>query len=716
MKNLGRSSHLSGPSHLFRLLANEFPDSARAYDLFAEFLRHKTYDRSFCLKLLAVVRQTRGVSWDIRRLAVLMLEHQILKLDPDNLAEFDFLLRQLKLRQTSGPGELIVSSVLREGYSTTDLRHFVPEFRRKLERLNRVHEKVRGRTTSESALREFVNLSRDDCKLNLARYLFTPDEVVDEILRRLQVTEGVRDLDPEEPRYIANETNRALKLLPDYEARILQRLSETADVYWVSEATKAEINSLVEYPVTTVVMVIKPPGSDIEFEIKRAGRKGLNSLNVVYARNGYTVAPSHRLDGGSMQWLLRYETRNGSKLGLIYRLVHETEAPMASYISRSTVSSIPVSNDEVQTLTYFTTPEVFGTRFREMRVAMKESVAAFKKEGYSNLPDLPGDLGLSAQFVGTVTPGQAILSGTTSFRLDKLDTYLSTNGPERYFQRGLNVAYSTNDAKMFADAVMEEILGCYRPPKGRYRNHDRYLTAAFGVAENRARADRIYLSLLQQIAKFWGTLLAVRGYTRGESFVARNVGLRSFWDKGQWNVKIIFMDHDALVIPNSENGGFYAHGDLRNMTLDERYIWERSHPERFAASEVGRLQRIYRIGEDLDAQGREVARVALKDAYKKTQHALLTKPELQRLFNKGVIEKLLDWDILVDGYLRINGNKSVATRWKNKMRKMLAEKGYREDAFDVYLEAMDKNRAFLERHSSLFELKTRKPLAKRQVS
>jgi len=45
--------------------------------------------------------------------------------------------------------------------------------------------------------------------------------------------------------------------------------------------------------------------------------------------------------------------------------------------------------------------------------------------------------------------------------------------------------------------------------------------AAFGVAENRARADQVYLSLVEQIAKFWGTLLAIGGYSRGESFVAR---------------------------------------------------------------------------------------------------------------------------------------------------------------------------------------------------
>src|SRR4029077_4215749 len=111
-------------------------------------------------------------------------------------------------------------------------------------------------------------------------------------------------------------------------------------IYWVSDSTSAKINSLVEYPLTTVVLVAQPPGSDIEFEIKRAGLRGPQSLNVVCIRDGAGVPPSHRLDGGNMQWLLRHEAHSASRLSLIYRLVHNTEAPMPSYASRSTICSI----------------------------------------------------------------------------------------------------------------------------------------------------------------------------------------------------------------------------------------------------------------------------------------------------------------------------------------------------------------------------------------
>jgi len=703
MKAIGANSRDSSQNQLLKLLTSEFDDAHQAFDLFDEFLRHSSYNDSLCRRLLSVAKQKTGAAWAIRRLAILMLEHQILKLDPDNLDEFDFLLTQLNLKRALGPSHEIVNSVLREGYSTTDFRQFFTELRRKLERSNRVHHRIRGRGTPDTAIREFIELSRRDCKLTLARYLVTPDEIVDEIFKQVQVTDGVRDLDLSQDSFVEAELTRAMSSLPDYEANILKRLCETANVYWVSESTSSELNSLVEYPITTVVLVIKPPGSDIEFEIKRAGRKGHNSLNVVYARNGYTVPPSHRLDGGSMQWLLRYETDSASKLGFIYRHVHGTQAPIASYISRTTVYSVPLRKGKAQTLTYFTEPQFFGNRFRAMRGAMAESINAFKVEGDAHLPDLPGDLGLTAQFIGHVQPAQSILCGTSSFRLDKLAAYLTSDGPTKYFKEGLAVAFSKWDERQLADEILEEALGVYLRPEVRYHDYEHYLEAAFSVAENRVRADRIYLSLVQQIARFWGTLLGVRGHSRGESFVARNVGLKSFWDRGEWNVRIIFMDHDALSFPGPEEQIFYVSGALPCMKIDERHIWDRSTPERFATSEVGYLQSIYRIGKDVDAQGQALADAEWRNAYKKTQNELLKNPGLQSLFSRKFINRLLDWDTVVDGYIRTKDHKSTAATWKRKMRKMLDAKGYKSVTLDCYLEYIEKNWEHLKTYFPLYK-------------
>jgi hypothetical protein len=698
-----RSSRLSSRNHLRDLLSLEFSEAHYAYDLFDEFLRQFTYDENFCLRLVTIAEQRTGVPWEIRRLAILMLEHQILKLHPDDLDGFDFLLNRLHLKQAPGRDGAVVSSVLKEGYTTTELRGYIPQFRCRLGRLNRVHVRINGEKTPDAAIHDFIELSRRECKLTLGRYLFTPDEIVSEIHQQLQRTDGVRDLDTLQPQFIDDEIARAICDLPDFEAHILKRLCENSDIYWVSNDTRSDINSMVEYPTTTVVLVIKLPGSDIEFEIKRAGRRGPQLLNVVYARDGYTVPPSHRLDGGSMQYLLRYEAQSASRFGIIYRLVHRTDAPIPGYIARSSIYAVPVRRMEAKTLTYFTEPQVFGKGFPEMRIAMEESVEAFAAEGFPTLPALPGDLGLSARFIGVAAPAQAILSGTSSFRLDKLAAYLSPKGPELYFREGLSVSYLAQDARHFADSIFEEILGEYCPPDVRYQSHGQYLSAAFRIVENRARADRIYLSIMEQVAKMWGTLLAVRGHSRGESFVARNVGLKSYWDKGKWNVKIIFMDHDALIFPGRHTRDFHAHEALPCMIIDERYVWARAHAELFPTSEIGYLQNIYRISPKLAAKGQAMADKALKAAYKTTQHELLTNHNLRAFFKEEFLERLLVWDTLVAGYLKLRPDSRAFKKWKKEMRGMLAEKGYGESAFDSYVEIIENKRVFFESYSFLFD-------------
>jgi hypothetical protein len=701
MKNARRPARTPGQTRLFNLLTSEFHNPSQVFELMDDFLGRRSFDARFSQKLITLGKQRRGVPWNLRRLATLILENQILKLDSQDLTAFDSVFVQLKLK-SPGLDRPLVNSLLKEGYSSTDIRRFVPEFRRKLERLDRVHEKIRGSRTSRAALLDFINVSRQHCKLALARYLFTPEEVVDEILNEIQDSDGVKDLDLSQARFIDDEIARAIELLPDYEAEILKRLRQTSRIYWVSNKTSSRLNSLVEYPLTTVVLVVKPPGSEIEFEIKRAGLRGDNSLNVVCVRDRYWVPPSHRLDGGSMQWLLRYETNAATTLNRAYRQVHGTEAPIPAYIARSSVYAIPTRNGEARTMDYFTERRWFGARFNEMRAAMRDSVEAFANEGHFKLPDLPDGLGLTAQFIGQVTPAQAILSGTTAFRLDKLDTYLSNAGPNQYFKTGLGVAYSAEDARQLADCILEEVLGVYYPPDIRYENQEQYVAAAFAVAANRARADETYLSLVDQVAKFWGTLLGLRIHTRGESFVARNVGLKTFWEGGQWKVKIIFMDHDAVTLHGPSEHFFYADSAIPTMALDESYIWGRN-PRHFPGSDLGYLQRIYRIGKAVDKKGDVIARARLREAYTKTRSALQTNQRLRTLFHKRFLDRLLDWDVFVTGYLAMNSNKAANKRWKDEMKQRLAANGYKAGAVERMSETVEKNRKFLEKYSFLFE-------------
>src|SRR5262249_17904000 len=153
----------------------------------------------------------------------------------------------------------------------------------------------------------FMRSSRDLSKLTLARYVFSVDDVIKEIEATLVVTKGTEDtisrFGDQPGAHLICESLQA----PQFEMEIVRRLCSDRRIYWVSEKCRSELNSMVEYPLTSAVVVIKPPGSDLEIEIKRAGTRGPRLLDVIIERNGAPAPSSHRLFGGSLGWLAQRE-------------------------------------------------------------------------------------------------------------------------------------------------------------------------------------------------------------------------------------------------------------------------------------------------------------------------------------------------------------------------------------------------------------------------
>ena len=139
-----------------------WPANPAVGPLVERFLRTPRYDPPFAVDLVAVARGRTGASWALRRLAVLMLEHQVLGLSPDDDVPVAALLQTLGL--------------------AGEPRTVFLELAHRLDRLNRVHRGIVGADTSEAALAHFIEASRSDCKLTLSRYLFTPAEVVERIV------------------------------------------------------------------------------------------------------------------------------------------------------------------------------------------------------------------------------------------------------------------------------------------------------------------------------------------------------------------------------------------------------------------------------------------------------------------------------------------------------------------------------------------------------
>jgi hypothetical protein len=590
------------PPALRAVVAAEMPG---AFSLVRDLLRREHFDHAFALRLFAVAHST-DESHELRCLASLAVEHQFRLASRDQATQ---LLRAMNVD---------------ERVDTLRIRIARNEF---------IHRNLRQ---GPAGLRTFLRHTRRECRLYFARYAFTPAEVVAAIRLRTRTTPGRAGFPPLVHPCNVDEAAEAMAMLPAYEREIVRLLIDAKAVYWVDESTPSSLNALVEYPAGTVVLVVKPPGSDLEIEIKRAGVRGPHALDVRYhGESGALVPRHHHLWGASRGDYLRFEAANSALLARVHRLALGTEAPIPRVVTMSRIESLP---GPVSLLTHFDDP----SRRESLQAAL----------AYADRPELVTPPRFPARrFLEATTPSQAILVGTTSFRLERLLAYL-------------------NDCAPFdgdANELLDEIIDDYAPPPGTYPTHAEHMTAA--LAHNRGAADRTYISLLGQIGRFWGAVLGMRAGSGGESFVIRNAGLRKVWSGHHWQVRFIAMDHDGMNVAGRKQRYFNAPKDVNAFILDQVHILGGPIGRCFFPGEVGTLKAIYRVSPAVASKGLAEFRTALRQSYKRTLHAMTTDPRIRELFHEGFIDTIREWDRAVVDFVR-NGARS-RTRWRRRTRARL---------------------------------------------
>jgi hypothetical protein len=680
------------------------------------FLAARGFEPRLAAELADGAAGRGGASWEARRLMALMLHRQVLLISPRDLAAHDALFVRLGLRP--GPDRPLASWLLAEGFTSTEPRRFVRELRAWLARGGR--RWFAGLRGAAGALHELAAAARGECRLPLARYLFSPAEVVERIGGQVRLSRGVAS-----PLWMAGglaaaEAERALSRLPPYEAAIARALCEASLVYWVAGGTASRLNSLVAQPPATVALVVRPPGSCVEIEIKRSGCRGPHPWNVLIRRDGEDLPFNHRFAGASMLPSLQRDARESSRLAAIYRRAHAAEAPLGSTLALAAVYGVPSGAAEEHVLDYLSRPAAFGAGYAAMRRAMRVLVDSCSEVAPSwHTAELDGELGLTLRFLHHYPPGQSILCGTSSLRLDRAAHYLGAAAAAARREHGdylegvegaAGPGRKPRHLRQLTDDMFDEVLGLYTPPRVPYRGQRAYVAAAFAVPANRARADRVYAALMRELGRLWGTLLAVRGFSYGESFVSRNVGLKSCWEQGRWRVRIVFMDHDGLTLPGPGDEAFRPSRALPGMELDEIYAFQRVQPkvphQPIGAAEF--LARIYRIGRAGARAGRAGLRRELARAYHRTQAAVRRDPDLAALFHPAFVRRLGDWDRIARLLVAMPRGAELEAPFAAAVRRQLAGKGYGEELVEEHLEAARERADQLRRFAFLY-LRPRPP-------
>jgi hypothetical protein len=590
-------------------------------------------DRSDYERLIAIGQSAKEL-WERRRLAALLLEIEFLCLDDDTQIRFLAALGA-DIQPEEARRRLVRFDYIRRGSSDDLLAH-----------------------------------AESECHLLFARYLFTPREVVKRIVSQLRITEGRSGMRrfklPEQHPWNMAEARRTLRGLPPYERAIVRELMRDWRIYWVDAGTPSRIGSLVEFPLGTVALVIKPPGSSHEIEIKRCGVRGPRAVEVRrFNARGERLPKQHQFYGASMGDCLLWEWGGGSMLSRYFRKVHGAEAPMSQVVSVAKVRALPGMLGPVAPRTYFEEREDYGDGFDEMRIDLRHVVKDFTKKDRSEEE-------LVDALIVSTDPAQAIVTGTTSFRLDVLAGYLAPEGATRYFA-ALGVSHTDDDDRRFADAILGEAIDDYEPPRVPYQSYTQYLDAAHET--NRRAADETYASVFAQIGRFWGTAMAARVYSSGESFAARNTGLRRIWNGEHWRVTWFSMDHDSLQMIGRKYRHFHPHPDVNGMIQDQAHILGGPLGRFIVKGELQALKAIYCPDAEAASRGFAAFRTALKESYTHAHRAIREDPAVSRLFHREFVETLHEWDEALGDFIDVRHDPEQLRKWQDRTRARLIRHG-----------------------------------------
>jgi hypothetical protein len=207
---------------------------------------------------------------------------------------------------------------------------------------------------------------------------------------------------------------------------------------------------------------------------------------------------------------------------------------------------------------------------------------------------------------------------------------------------------------------------------------------------------------MRQLGTFWGTLLAVRGYSNGESLVARNVGIAPAWERGRWRVRLIFMDHDDLSLPRPGDAHFRPDRILTGTLKDEAFGPGRPGLPRHPFSLVDFLGLAYRVGPAAASRGDCALRRSLARSYRHAGRAIRAVPSLRRLFSPRFLEESEAWDRTAAIFLAARGDVEGGGSWRGECREMLRRGGIDAGTIGIFVESAEEFAPFLRRMEMLF--------------
>jgi len=192
----------------------------------------------------------------------------------------------------------------------------------------------------------------------------------------------------------------------------------------------------------------------------------------------------------------------------------------------------------------------------------------------------------------------------------------------------------------------------------------------------------------------------MRGFSDGESFVQRNVGLKSVWCDGDWRLRLIVQDHDDLTVAGIGPRWISPWREVSGMQRDEVHILGGPVGTSTVEGDAAALQQIYRVDPVVAGAGVSALKEAAAAAFDRGQAELAVNRDLQDLFPRGFLDARGDYYELVSRFLR--ADPADLNPWTEDASAYLGARGYPAEQIATYTKSIYHFRRFFDRMRFLY--------------
>jgi len=513
-----------------------------------------------------------------------------------------------------------------------------------------------------------------------------------------------------ENNFFHQERDYMMNQLPEYEKKFLNHLINHDLSFQLNQKTPNDLFAGLCHPQEyhshnpvnsqpTSVLSAFLPGSGFRFQIKGTGKYPQLPFYMGYVdkatKKDVITHQSHVLGGGASLIRARKELENGLYFEKFHHFVFNCSSLTVKPFKIWKINEVSFEGEKQSFYEYFTENQSVRNQMGEVN---RRHIRQIGEKWLQHYQEEWTDQELIKEILEEYQFTHLLYINSTPLRLKVYHKYLSDTGPAVFFHETGHNQYTEKDSKRFIRSILEELAGSIDSQGIVFHNPTQYRKEIFSLEQNRQKIEKLYLRMMGEIGAHWGALLGIGANTNGNGFHEGNIGLKRFWDRDHWNVKLIFHDLDYYFFIQKDVF-FDPNKFLSGFEKDYSSIFDPLPVDRDSCE---RLADLYYIQEEIRKEGRKIFLQELQKSFQQVYAKLGFIAANTGIISRKYEQSLKLWlDCLFKYDFSINSEKN--DQILEKYKKLYFSIGIDDKLVETYHLVFEKENKMLRNLSSLIK-------------